>query len=148
MFIKVKFVKVREGAKVPERGSKFAAGYDLSACIPDLERVIIPPHCTVKIGTGVAIRPPEGYFGAIFARSGISFKQGLRPCNCVGVCDEDFSAEYIVALHNDSDETRVVNHGERIAQLVFLPYLNVEWEEVDNLPATERGSGSFGSTGV
>ena len=72
----------------------------------------------------------------------------MRPCNCVGICDEDFVAEYIVALHNDSDETRVVNHGERIAQLVFLPYLNVEWEESDSLPTTERGGGSFGSTGV
>lgn len=148
MFIKVKFVKVREGAKVPERGSKFAAGYDLSACIPDMERVIIHPGETIKITTGLAIETPEGYFGGIYARSGLSTKQGLRPANCTGIADSDYRGEFIVALHNDSNEIRVVEHGQRIAQLVIQPHLNVEFEEVDNLEDTERGEGGFGSSGV
>ena len=148
MFIRVKFVKVREGAKVPECGSKLAAGYDLAACIPDLERVIIHPGETVKIPSGLAIAIPEGYFGGIYARSGLSTKQGLRPANCTGVIDCDFRGEIMVALHNDSNETRVIEHGQRVAQLIIQPYLDVEFEEVDKLDGTERGEGGFGSTGV
>lgn len=148
MFIKVKFVKVREGAKVPERGSKFAAGYDLSACIPDLERVIIHPGETVKIPSGLAVKIPDGYFGGIYARSGLSTKQGLRPATAVSVIDSDYVGEIFIPLHNDSNEIRVIEHGQRIAQLVIQPYLNVEFEEVNKLEETERGDGGFGSSGV
>lgn len=145
MITKVEFIRIRPNAITPSKGSEYAAGYDLSACID--ESVEIPPHTTAKIGTGFAIHPPEGYFGAIFARSGLATKQGLRPANCVGVCDEDYRGEYIVALYNDSNETRVVNNGDRIAQLVFLPYLNIEFVEVRTLSETERGTNGFGSTG-
>ena len=148
MFIKVKFVKVREGAKVPERGSKFAAGYDLSACIPDMERVIIRPGETVKIPTGLAIAYPEGYFGAVCARSGLATKCGLAPANKIGILDEDYRGEVFIALHNHSSEVQVVNHGDRIAQLILLPYLNVDFVESDKLDETERGDGGFGSSGV
>ena len=148
MFIKVKFVKVREGAKVPERGSKFAAGYDLSACIPDMERVIIHPGETVKIPTGLAFAYPEGYFGAVCARSGLATKCGLAPANKIGILDEDYRGEVFIALHNHSSEVQVVNHGDRIAQLILLPYLNVDFVESDKLDETERGEGGFGSSGV
>ena len=148
MFIKVKFVKVREGAKVPERGSKFAAGYDLSACIPDLENLIIPPHCTFKIPSGLAVKMPDGYFGGVFARSGLSTKQGLRPATAVSVIDSDYVGEIFIPIHNDSNKIRVIEHGQRICQLVILPYLNAEFEEVDKLDETERGEGGFGSSGV
>ena len=148
MFIKVKFVKVREGAKVPERGSKYAAGYDLSACIPDMERVIIRPGETVKIPTGLAFAYPEGYFGAVCARSGLATKCGLAPANKIGILDEDYRGEVFIALHNHSSETQVVNHGDRIAQLILLPYLNVDFVESDKLDETERGEGGFGSSGV
>ena len=148
MFIKVKFVKVREGAKVPERGSKFAAGYDLSACIPDMERVIIHSGETVKIPTGLAFAYPEGYFGAVCARSGLATKCGLAPANKIGILDEDYRGEVFIALHNHSSETQVVNHGDRIAQLILLPYLNVDFVESDKLDETERGEGGFGSSGV
>lgn len=142
----VKFTKIKEGAQTPSRGSAKAAGWDLHACV-DNELIMIRPHDTVKVGTGLAITPPEGYFGAIFARSGLATKQGLRPANCVGVCDEDYTGEYIVAVHNDTDAHQFIHNGERIAQLVFLPYLDVEFEEVDALNETERGSGGFGHTG-
>ena len=141
----VKIVKLKEGAIIPTRGSDKAAGYDLYACIDGF--VSIQPHTTIKIGTGLAIQPPDGYFGAIFARSGLATKRGLRPSNCVGVCDEDYTGEYIVAIHNDTDEMQIISNKERIAQLVFLQYLDAEFNEVDSLDETDRGAGGFGSTG-
>lgn len=145
----VKFVKLNPEAHIPTKGSKMAAGYDLYACIPGDENsfVYIAPHSTVKVGTGLAIQPPKGYFGAIFARSGLATRQGLRPANCVGVADYDYTGEYIVAIHNDTDFTRIIHHGDRIAQLVFLPYADEEFVEVESLDETERGDGGFGSTG-
>ena len=99
------------------------------------------------VGTGLAMEIPEGYFGAIFARSGLASKQGLRPANCVGVVDSDYRGEFMIALHNDTDEERVIAGKERIAQMVVMPYLSVEFEEVETLNETERGEGGFGSTG-
>ena len=146
MSMKVKFVKLNPNAHVPTQGSSLAAGFDLYACID--EDIVIAPFSTEKVGTGLAIQPPAGYFGAIFARSGLATKQSLRPANCVGVCDEDYTGEYIVALHNDSHVVRKIKNGDRIAQLVFMPYLaNLDFEEAENLDQTERGSGGFGSTG-
>jgi len=101
----------------------------------------------VMVGTGLAMEIPEGYFGAIFARSGLASKQGLRPANCVGVVDSDYRGEFMIALHNDTDEERVIAGKERIAQMVVMPYLSVEFEEVETLNETERGEGGFGSTG-
>ena len=146
--MQVKLTKLHKDAKMPTKGSEKAAGYDLYAVIDDAAGITIQPHETAKIGTGLAIAPPEGYFGAIFPRSGLSTKQGLRPANCVGVCDEDYRGEYIVALHNDSDKIQTVAPGERIAQLVFMPYLPIDFEEVESLDETERGVGGFGSTGT
>lgn len=143
--MKIEIKKLTETAKLPTRGSDRAAGYDLYA--DSVESVLIKPHTTAKVGTGLAIAIPEGYFGAIFARSGLAAKQGLRPANCVGVCDEDYRGEYIVALHNDTDMNQIIEPGDRIAQLVVLPYLPVEFEEVTELSETERGAGGFGSTG-
>lgn len=140
-----KIKKLKESAIIPTRGSEYAAGYDLSACIET--PVTIKPHETVKIGTGLAITPPQRTFGAIFARSGLASKNGLRPANCVGVADEDYTGEYIVALHNDSDEVQTVEPQQRIAQLVFIPYVAPALIEVDELDNTNRGADSFGSTG-
>ena len=145
MKVDVKFVKLNPNAHIPTQGSSLAAGYDLYACISD--EITIAPFETASIGTGLAIQPPHGYFGAIFARSGLATKQGLRPANCVGVCDEDYTGEYIVALHNDTQFTRCVKNGDRIAQLVFLPCLDVNFKEEESLENTDRGSGGFGSTG-
>lgn len=138
--------KIHKNAQIPKRGSQYSAGYDLYACI-DGGDITIAPHSTVKIGTGLAIAVPNGYFGAIFARSGLATKEGLRPANCVGVADSDYRGEYIVALHNDTDTEKTVKNGDRIAQLVIMPFLDVDFEETDDLDETERGSGGFGSTG-
>lgn len=144
--MKILIKKLRPGAQLPTSGSIGSAGSDLYACIGGGETVI-PPHTTAMIGTGISAAIPEGYFGAVFARSGLASKQGLRPANCVGVCDSDYRGEYIVALYNDSDEVRTVRDGDRIAQLVVMPYMGAEFEETDELPETERGAGGFGSTG-
>ena len=142
----VKIKKLNPNAHIPTKGSDKAAGYDLYACIE--EAIEIQPQKMAKIGTGIAITPPEGYFGAIFARSGLSTKRGLRPANCVGACDEDYTGEYIVVLYNDSNTIQTVEPGERIAQLIFLPYISVNMIEVNELEETERGDGGFGSTGT
>lgn len=141
----IKIKRLSEEATIPTRGSEYSAGYDLYANIEN--PVSIKPHETVKIGTGWAIEIPDGYFGAIFARSGLATKEGLRPANCTGVCDSDYRGEYIVAIHNDSDVVREITPHERIAQLVVIPYLYVDFKETDELSDTSRGEGGFGSTG-
>ena len=143
--MQVQVKKLDDRATLPAAGSTCAAGYDLYACLD--ESVTIGAHSTAMIHTGLAVALPEKTFGAVFARSGLAMKEGLRPANCVGVVDCDYRGELMVALHNDSPTAKVVKHGERIAQMVLLPYLPMEFEEVDALPETERGSGGFGSTG-
>lgn len=146
MNIQVPVKKLREDAKLPFSGSKMAAGYDLHAC-SGKGRTVIAPHTSVMIGTGLACAVPEGYFGALFARSGLAAKQGLRPANCVGVLDSDYRGEIMIALHNDTDSEKCVEDGERIAQLVVMPYLAVSFVQTDSLDETERGAGGFGHTG-
>ena len=137
--------KLKPGARIPSKGSPDAAGYDLYACLD--APVIIQPGETAAIGTGISCALPKGYFGGCFARSGLALREGLRPANCVGVVDSDYRGEYIVALHNDSAESRTVQNGDRIAQLVILPCLSVTFAEAEALPETDRGAGGFGSTG-
>ena len=133
-------------AKLPTYGSKNAAGADLYAAT-DYD-ITIAPHQTVKIDTGLAMAIPDGFFGAIFARSGLATKQGLRPANCVGVVDSDYRGPVIVALHNDSDEDQVVPAHSRIAQLVIVDCNPFDFTIVDELDTTDRGEGGFGSTGI
>lgn len=141
----IKIKRLTSTAIIPEKGSRYSAGFDLSADIAD--KVLILPGKTVKIPTGLSIELPEGYFGAIYARSGLAAKQGLRPANGVGVVDSDYRGEYIVALHNDSEEARTIEPRQRIAQLVIQKHLDCDFVEVDELTNTERGQGGFGSTG-
>ena len=139
----MKIKRLNSNAIIPTYGSKHSAGLDLYA----VENISILDGDCAKIKTGISVEIPNGYFGAIFARSGLSTKQGLRPANCVGVVDSDYRGEVIVPLYNDSSETRTVCAGDRVAQMVIIPYAKVELEEVDELDNTERGTGGFGSTG-
>lgn len=146
MVQEVKVKRVNDLAILPTQGSSEAAGWDLYAAIEaDIE---IPPHSTVKIPTGLILELPQYTFGAIFARSGVATKLGLRPANCVGVCDSDYRGEYIVAMHNDTNQPQVVPAGARIAQLVIMPYVPVTMVQTDVLSETERSDGGFGSTGM
>lgn len=142
----IKFKKNNSLAKTPTRGSAEAAGWDLYAATNYI--ISIKPHQTVKIDTGISIELPKGTFGAIYARSGLATKRSLRPSNCTGVVDSDYRGVVIVALHNDSDQEQFVEPGERIAQLIVMPYVPIIFEEVNELDETERGTGGFGSTGA
>lgn len=153
--MKLVMKKVRESAVTPSYGSAYAAGADLYACLE--EDVLVGCGKTVMIPTGIAMAIPEGYVGLIFARSGLSCKHGLAPANKVGVIDSDYRGEVMVALHNhndlgeelsEADRSRfTIHHGDRIAQIVFVPYQTAEFELSDQLPDTDRGAGGFGSTG-
>lgn len=145
--MKVNIKKLHEDSIIPTRGSKDSAGHDLYAYLEE-EKLEINPGETKLIGTGISIEVPKGYFAGIFARSGIATKRGLRPANCVGVVDSDYRGEVKVALYNDSKEVQFVEKNERIAQIVILPYLNVDFNETDNLSESDRNQGGFGSTGT
>lgn len=143
---RIKIKKLDKKAQIPTRGSNEAAGYDLYAVLD--ENIQIQPHETEKISTGLAFELPKGTFLGIFPRSGLATKQGLRPANCVGVIDSDYRGPVIVALHNDTNEIKEIENGERIAQAILLPYLSMNFEEVEELNETERGDSGFGSTGL
>ena len=143
--MEINIKRLTDSAKLPDRGSALAAGYDLFADVT--EDVTIEPHETKMIGTGLEMEIPVGCFRGIFERRGLSTKEGLRPANCVGVVDSDYRGEIKVALHNDGEVARVVTPAEKIAQLVVVPFLSVSFNEVDKLTDTDRGEGGFGSTG-
>lgn len=143
---KVNVKKLKPEAVLPTYGSEFAAGADLYACIEN--DILVFPGETVMIGTGLAMEIPEGYAGLIYARSGLASKKGLAPANKVGVVDPDYRGEFMVALHNHSKDTQTVEKGERIAQLVITPCIQVAFTEAEELNDTVRGEGGFGSTGT
>lgn len=137
--------KLNERAILPTYGSDHAAGADLYACteVP----LVIAPHETVMVHTGLAMEIPEGYAGLVYARSGLAAKRDLAPANKVGVVDSDYRGEFMVALHNHGSQPQTIEPGERIAQLVITPYITGVFETVDELEDTARGAGGFGSTG-
>jgi len=141
----VNIKKLDEKAIIPSYGSEYAAGADLYACLE--ETVTIESGETVFIKTGIAMEVPIGFAGLVYARSGLASKKGLAPANKVGVVDSDYRGEIMVALHNHSKVSAVVEPGERIAQMVITPFLTAEYTQVDELEETERGEGGFGSTG-
>ena len=167
MKIKLKAKRLSDTAKLPTYGSEKAACCDLycdlrvDKCI-DLnpanvdfkhmeysgdcfDRVHIAPHETIKLPTGWAFQPPEGYMLQILQRSGLASK-GLIPLG--GILDEDYTGEVIVIMLNTTDKYLSINNGDRIAQMAIRPYYQGEFEEVDKLDKTERGDGAFGSTGT
>ena len=145
--LNIKIKKLKKEARIPTAGSDFAAGMDMYLCA-DTDSVAVEPGESVMLGTGLAMAIPAGCFGGIFARSGLACKQGLRPANCVGVVDADYRGEVKVCITNDSKNRAVLKNGDRIAQMIVLPYPPVVFEEADELPDTERGDGGFGHTGA
>lgn len=142
---KISVKRLKPNAILPTYGSAEAAGADLYACLS--ESVEIAPGHTVFIPTGLAMEIPKGYAGLAYARSGLACKRDLAPANKVGVIDSDYRGEFIIALHNHGSQTRIIEHGERIAQLVITPVFTPGFTEVSELSETERGVGGFGSTG-
>ena len=145
MKTKVEIKKLNENAIVPTYGTEFSAGADLYAIVDG--SVTIEPGETKMIGTGLAFAIPEGLVGLIFARSSLGTKRGLAPANKVGVIDSDYRGEVRVVLHNHGKVAQTIENGERIAQIAFVPYYSADFTVVDELDATVRGEGGFGSTG-
>jgi dUTP pyrophosphatase len=144
MTLKVK--KLNDLAIEPTFATEGSGCADLYAATS--QDIWVEPSETVMIGTGLAFEIDEHCYGAIFARSGLASKQGLRPANCVGIIDSDYRGEVIIALHNDTKERQLVPAQSRIAQLAFLPCFLTEIKVVDELSDTERGENGFGSTGI
>ena len=141
--LSIKIKLLDNNATIPSRQTDGSAGFDLYSS----QEARVSSGCTFKIKTGIALQIPEGYVGLIFARSGLATKKGLRPANCVGVIDSDYRGEIIVALHNDSGDSAIIQKGDRIAQLVIVPYISPDLIQCNELDDTDRGSGGFGSTG-
>lgn len=141
----INYKKLNEKAIAPTYGTVFSAGADLYACLDD--PITIPAGEAVVIHTGIAMEIPVGFGGFIYARSGLATKQGLAPSNKVGVIDADYRGEIMVSLFNQSKCDAVIQHGERIAQMVIAPFAAATFNQVEELEETGRGSGGFGSTG-
>lgn len=139
---KVKIKILRENAKLPTYGSGESAGADLYSVRTE---TLLTQQTTV-IPLGFSMEMPKGYVGLIYARSGLATKKGLRPSNCVGVVDWDYRQEVMVPLFNDSDISHIIEQGDRVAQLIIVPYEQFLFEQAEELDTTDRGGG-FGSTG-
>lgn len=146
MLTNIKIKKLHENAKIPVYSSDEAAGADLYSL--NEQTVTINPNETVLIHTQVAMHIPKGLVGLVFARSGLATKKGLAPANKVGVIDSDYRGEIMVPLHNHSTTPVNIEDGERIAQIIFVPYMQGNFEIVDSLDITNRGNKGFGSTGI
>lgn len=143
--IYVKYKKLTETAHEPTHGSRFAAGFDLYA--DTTGEVTIFPGEYYIFKTGLAFEIPDGYFGGVYPRSGLSTKHGLRLTNCVGVIDSDYRGDVTVPLYNDSDLAQVIAPHERIGQMIIQPIPDVILCKADRLSETDRGQKGFGSTG-
>lgn len=141
----VKVKKIRENARLPIYGTAFSAGADLCACLD--APVTLAAGETRLIPIGISMEIPEGYAGLVFARSGLATKRDLAPANKVGVIDCDYRGEFFVPLHNHGNAPQTIEDGERIAQMILMPYLTAKFVEAETLSDTVRGSGGFGSTG-
>lgn len=141
--MRVDIKKLDASTVIPNHSTAFSAGYDLRSTVD----INIKAHKTVKIGTGIALAIPPHHFGALFSRSGLSTNKGLRLANCVGIIDSDYRGEIIVPIYNDSNETQLIKKGERIAQIIIIPYIDAEFHLTNQLVATSRNVGGFGSTG-
>ncbi len=133
------------GLPLPAYQSAHAAGMDLPAAVD--EPVTIQPGARALIPTGLALAIPEGYEAQIRPRSGLALKHGVTLPNTPGTIDADYRGELKIIVANIGDEPFVVQRGERIAQIVFAPVVQADWQVCDELPETERGAGGFGSTG-
>lgn len=137
--------KLRPDAVMPRYMTEQAAGLDLCAAID--APIELAPRARAAIGTGLAIALPEGFEGQVRPRSGLAREHGVTVVNAPGTIDSDYRGEVSVLLVNLGDHAVRIERGMRIAQLVVAPVVQAELVEVDELDATARGAGGFGSTG-
>ena len=136
-----------EGLPLPAYQSADAAGLDLLAAVPEAAPVTLNPGRHALVPTGLIIALPRGYEAQVRPRSGLAARHGVTVLNAPGTIDADYRGEVAVLLINHGDAPFTIKRGERIAQIVIAPVIQVELVRVISLPATERGSGGFGSTG-
>lgn len=142
--MRVKIINKSDNS-LPEYATVYSAGMDLRANLT--EPITLKPLERALIPTGLFIELPAGYEAQIRPRSGLALKHGISVLNSPGTIDADYRGEICVVLVNISNIEFVVNHGERICQMVVAKHATIEWEEADNLEASDRGTGGFGHTG-
>lgn len=130
-----------------ERNIAYAHEGDAGADLRSVEDTIITPNSRILVHTGLHMAIPDGYVGMVCPRSGFTLKQGVTVLNAPGIVDSGYRGEVGIILLNTSEQTVTVHKGDRIAQMVFIPYARMTFEHVESLPETDRGEGGFGSTG-
>ena len=145
MQVEVKIIN-QSNNQLPEYATKGSAGMDIRANL--FSPVVLLPLERQMIPTGLFIQLPDGYEGQVRPRSGLANKQGITCLNSPGTVDSDYRGELKVILINLSDQQQIINHGDRIAQLVIAKVEKVNWELVQQLNLTDRGNGGFGHTGI
>ena len=131
------------GLALPAYATAGAAGMDVLAA----EDVVLAPGARHGVATGFAVAIPQGYEIQVRPRSGLALKHGISLPNTPGTIDSDYRGELKIIMINFGDADFVIARGDRIAQLVLAPVTIADWDEVDDLDATARGAGGFGSTG-
>ena len=145
--VAIKRLPHAEGLELPAYATALSAGVDLRAAIPPEDPLIIAPGERVLVPTGLQIALPPGYEAQVRPRSGLAWRHGLTVLNSPGTIDADYRGEIKVILINLGQEPFVLQRGERIAQMVIAPHVQVLWQEAEELAMTERGGGGFGHTG-
>lgn len=137
-----------EGLPLPSHATDRSAGVDLRAAVPEDAPITLDAGARALVPTGLSIALPPDCEGQVRPRSGLAVRHGITVLNAPGTIDADYRGEVKVALVNLGDAPFAIERGERIAQLIVARYERVQWEEVDTLETTTRGSGGFGSTGT
>ncbi len=145
MSMKLRFTCLNENAQAPCYQSSGASGMDLHACLQ--ESITLEPQQVVLVPTGLAFEIPQGYEGQVRPRSGLALKHQIVVVNSPGTIDADYRGEVKIILGNWGKEAFTIEHGDRIAQFVVCPIVQVELEQAVSLSETSRGAGGFGSTG-
>ena len=140
--VEVRFTRIHADAKAPTRGSELAAGWDLRT----VEQTTVHKGASIRVQTGLIVAIPAGFEGQVRARSSLAGKGLILP-NAPGTIDADYRGEIKIIMGNFGDRDEVINHGDRVAQIVLAPVTQAGFEVVAELGSTERGAGGFGSTG-
>ena len=143
--VKILIKKTNKKVITPKYKTDGSSGVDLSAFLEN--KVVIKPNSSELIPTGLQVAIPEELEIQIRPRSGLAAKESIGVLNSPGTIDSDYRGELKIILFNHSNKDFIINNGDRIAQMVLVPILKMEFEEVDSLPDTVRGQGGFGSTG-
>ena len=143
--VKILIKKTNKEVITPKYKTDGSSGVDLSAFLE--KKVVIKPNSSELIPTGLLVAIPEELEIQIRPRSGLAAKESIGVLNSPGTIDSDYRGELKIILFNHGKEDFIINNGDRIAQMVLVPIVKMEFEEVDSLPNTVRGQGGFGSTG-